>query len=122
MAYELKGKLAVIQETKQVSDRFSKREFVVETNDNPKYPQTIMCQLVGDKTTMLDGFAVGDEIRAEFNLRGREWRSPSGEVKYFTTIDVWRLERDGSSRSTSNGAPPPQQQASLPADDDGIPF
>ena len=122
MAYELKGKLAVIQETKQVSDRFSKREFVVETNDNPKYPQTIMCQLVGDKTTMLDGFSVGDEIRAEFNLRGREWRSPSGEVKYFTTIDVWRLERAGAPRSTSNGAPPPQQQASLSADDDGIPF
>src|SRR5439155_2063975 len=83
MGIETTGKLHTIFETKQVSERFTKREFVVELADNPKYPQTVQFQLTGDRCTQLDEFKVGDEVRIEFSLRGREWRSPSGEVKYF---------------------------------------
>ena len=42
-----------------------------------------------------DGFEVGDEVRVEFSLRGREWKSPQGELKYFNSLDVWALERSG---------------------------
>ncbi len=122
MAYELKGIITQIMETKQVSERFTKREFVVETNDNPKYPQVIMCQITGDKVTMLDGFAVGDQIRAEFNLRGREWRSPSGDVKYFTTIEVWKLEPIGERRAKTQGTPPVEQSTFSSTPNDDIPF
>ena len=37
MGIEATGKLHTIYETKQVSERFSKREFVVELADNPKF-------------------------------------------------------------------------------------
>jgi hypothetical protein len=92
MGIEATGKLHTIFETKQVSERFSKREFVVELADNPKYPQTVLFQLTGDRCTQLDGMNVGDQVRIEFSLRGREWRSPSGEVKYFNSLDVWKIE------------------------------
>ena len=105
MAMEATGRLHTIFETKQVSERFSKREFVMELTDNPKYPQTVQFQLTGDRCQQLDEFKVGDEVRIEFSLRGREWRSPSGEVKYFNSLDVWKIEpaRAGRSRGESRG-------------------
>ena len=55
MGMETTGKLHTIFETKQVSERFTKREFVVELTDNPKYPQVVLFQLTGDRCAQLDG-------------------------------------------------------------------
>src|SRR5204862_7068247 len=103
MGIEATGKLHTIFETKQVSERFSKREFVIELADNPKYPQTVLFQLTGDRCTQLDGMNVGDQVRIEFSLRGREWRSPSGEVKYFNSLDVWKIAPARANQSARGG-------------------
>jgi single-stranded DNA-binding protein len=92
MAIEVTGKLHTIFDTKQVSERFTKREFVLELVDNPKYPQIVLFQLTGDRCSQLDEVRVGDSVRVEFSLRGREWRNPQGEVKYFNSLDVWKIE------------------------------
>ncbi|HEY0191125.1 MAG TPA: DUF3127 domain-containing protein [Kofleriaceae bacterium] len=102
MGFEATGKLHTISDTKQVSERFSKREFVIELTDNPKYPQTVLFQLTGDRCAQLDGMQVGEMVRIDFSLRGREWRSPSGEVKYFNSLDVWKVEPAGASRGAGN--------------------
>ncbi len=136
MGMETTGKLRSIFETKQVSERFTKREFVVELTDNPKYPQTVLFQLTGDRCTQLDSFKVGDEVLIDFSLRGREWRSPSGEVKYFNSLDVWRVEparptqgrRGGYDRAPRGGEArdpaPSSEYDPRPSDDrmDDIPF
>ncbi len=103
MAFDTTGKLHVTSETKQVSERFTKREFVVEIADG-KYPQFVQFQLTGDRCSLLDEFRVGDAVRVTFNVRGREWKSPQGETKYFNSLDVWKLEaaQAGSSRGRSN--------------------
>jgi hypothetical protein len=112
MGIETTGKLHTIFDTKQVSERFTKREFVIELADNPKYPQVVLFQLTGDRCSQLDGMRVGDEVRIEFSLRGREWRSPSGDVKYFNSLDVWKIEparanaSRGGGRRDSNGGDP----------------
>ena len=128
MAIEATGKLRAIFETKQVSERFTKREFVLELVDG-KYPQTVLFQLTGDRCASLDQFQVGDEVRLEFNLRGREWRSPQGEVKYFNSLDVWRIEsarqaqkaRRGGSDPRDVETPPPRDEP-RPGDLDDLPF
>ena len=94
MSYQLKGKIKVINDTVQVSEKFAKREFVV-TDEDAMYPQDIMFQSVQDKCSMLDGYNVGDSVEVSFNLRGREWVSPTNEVKYFNTLDAWRIEKSG---------------------------
>jgi hypothetical protein len=104
MGIETTGKLHTIFDTKQVSERFTKREFVVELADNPKYPQVVLFQLTGDRCAMLDGMSVGDQVRIEFSLRGREWRSPSGELKYFNSLDVWKIEPARAARGRQAGA------------------
>ena len=55
---------------------------------------------------------IGDEVTAHINLRGREWTNPQGEVKYFNTIEAWKLDLKETGVA--------QAQASQ-ADDD-IPF
>lgn len=91
MAFDLSGKLYMKSETKQVSERFSKRDFVIEVQDG-KYPQLISFQSTGDRCADLDDYGTGDELRITFNVRGREWKSPSGDVKYFNTLDVWKID------------------------------
>lgn len=105
MAFDAIGKLHVAYETKQVSERFTKREFVVEIADG-KYPQFVLFQLTGDRCSLLDEHKVGDAVRVTFNVRGREWRSPQGETKYFNSLDVWKLEAASQGRRAgSNGGP-----------------
>ncbi len=121
MGMETVGKLHTIFETKQVSERFSKREFVVELTDNPKYPQTVLFQLTGDRCAILDEFKVGDSVLIEFSLRGREWRSPAGEIKYFNSLDVWKVEpargaANVSARGSYGGASRTNTQRGVAAD------
>jgi hypothetical protein len=102
--YTTKGTLKVANQTQVVSEKFSKREFVIETTD--QYPQQVMFQLTQDKCNLLDAFKVGNQLEVSFNLRGREWTSPAGEVKYFNTLEAWRLERlDGNGESIQDKAP-----------------
>ena len=132
MGIETTGKLHTIFETKQVSERFTKREFVIELADNPKYPQVVLFQLTGDRCSQLDGMRVGDEVRIEFSLRGREWRSPSGDVKYFNSLDVWKIEparaargrgRDGGGDPRDMDMPPRIDESNFGrVDGDDIPF
>jgi hypothetical protein len=87
---KLSGNIKVINETQVISEKFSKREFVV--TDNSMYPQDISFQFTQDKCGILDGYKAGQNVEVSFNLRGREWTSPTGEVKYFNTLEAWRIE------------------------------
>lgn len=84
--------LKVINETQQVTEKFAKREFVV-TDSNSNYPQDIIFQATQDKCALLDQFQINDRVDIAFNIRGREWKSPQGEVKYFNSLEAWRIEK-----------------------------
>ena len=88
---EIKGIIKKISETVQISDRFRKREFVVEYSNNPDYPQPIQFELVQDRCELLDEFQEGQKVEVHFDLRGREWTSPQGQVKYFNSLQAWKL-------------------------------
>jgi hypothetical protein len=97
---DITGILKVKGEAQQVSEKFRKREFVLSDNST-QYPQHISFQLTQDKCSLIDQYNVGDEIKVHFNLRGREWTSPKNEVKYFNTLEAWRIE-PGSNVSANN--------------------
>jgi hypothetical protein len=87
---QVAGKIVAIMPTQVVSEKFSKREFVVETPD--QYPQQILFQLTQDKCTLLDTLKVGQEVDVHLNLRGRSWQNPQGETKYFNTLEAWKID------------------------------
>lgn len=90
--FKITGTIKVLNPTVQVSDKFSKREFVL-TENTSQYPQDILFQAVQDRCALLDAIKIGEQVEVSFNLRGREWTSPQGEVKYFNSLDAWRIEK-----------------------------
>lgn len=126
---ELQGVIKVIGETKAYGKNdFLKRELVVTTSE--QYPQDIMIEFTQDKCVILDKYAEGQEVTVGVNLRGKEWTSPKGEVKYFNTLNGWKINlTDGSKPATQTPAPQPKEKSAnepqLPVDeeeDDGLPF
>lgn len=120
---EIQGKIKLIGETQTFGNNgFRKRELVVTTDE--QYPQHILIEFVQDKCDLLNNYKVGDGVKVALNLRGREWTNPQGEVKYFNSIQGWRIEDFGSSEIP----PVPPASAFEPvdnlneSDDDGLPF
>lgn len=114
---QLTARLVEIFETQNVSATFKKREFVVEYIER-QYPEYIKFEFVQDKCDLLDKFTVGQDVNVEFNLKGRKWNSPQGEIKYFNTLQAWRLEQ-----ANAAGAPPVADEPPMmepPAFDGGM--
>ena len=116
---EIKGKIKKISETVQISDRFRKREFVVEYASNPDYPQPIQFEMVQDRCELLDPFEVGQQVEIFFDLRGREWTNPQGEVKFFNSLQAWKLVLDQNSVSTSSSDQDNQSSVPIPDEKPG---
>ena len=125
---EVQGKVKMIGETQTFGNNgFRKRELVVTTEE--QYPQHLMIEFVQDKSDLLNNYAVGQDVKVSINLRGREWTNPQGEVKYFNSIQGWRIESLQPAQTQDAGVPPvPPAEAFAPADNlneeehDDLPF
>jgi len=104
---EVSGKIKFIGLTVDVgSSGFQKRDCVVTTDE--QYPQHILIQFVQDKCNLLTGFNVGEPVKIDINLRGREWTNPQGETVYFNTIQGWRIVKVQPNYQHHGPAPAPQ--------------
>ena len=120
------AKIIEIFETTKVSDSFKKREFVVEFSENPQYPEYIKFEFIQDKCDLLNSYSAGEEVEVTFNLKGRKWTDPQGTVKYFNTLQAWRIDKkSGTAPSAGNSAPAMEEPEWLGDKDDGeneLPF
>lgn len=107
-SFKMKGVVHKVGQTMIVSEKFSKRELVMVDNSDANYPQYVSFEFTQDKTSLLDNVMEGQEIELSFNLRGREWTSPAGDVKYFNTLQGWKIDGE---------APKVEQKQ-----DDALPF
>ena len=131
MNFELQGTLIVKNDTQVISDRFKKREFVIEKKETSpngfEFVDTIKFQLVQDKVDLIDNFQLGQNINVHFNIKGNKWEK-GGQVNYFVNLDAWKVEEAGSqAQSTQSGpgsTPPPPPSSDIPEDDgtDDLPF
>jgi hypothetical protein len=115
MAYELTGKIKLLQEPKTFDSGFTKREMVVIVEDG-KYPQEINLEFVQDKVALLDGLQPGQDVTVTFDIRGREYNG-----RYFNNLQGWKIETTGE-----NAEPPPPSASDYPEPsdfgDEDIPF
>lgn len=107
MAFEITGRLIEKYETQTVSDKFKKREFVVEYRDNPNssFTEMIKFQLTQERCNLIDQMSTGQEVRVFFNLRGRKWEK-DGNVNYFTNLEGWKVELLSAQGSASSSTLP----------------
>lgn len=114
---ELKNvEIIKIGELRTLANDFKVIEFVVKTDDGD-YPQLLSLQSTGDKAeNVLKYNKVGQRVDVSINLRGREWTSPDGVVKYFNTIEAWRVMKAGVDFK------PQEVPQEVSEDDDVLPF
>jgi len=104
MSFEISGKLIEKYSTIQVSDRFKKREFVIESNASNggmEFKDFIKFQLTQDRCNLVDNMNVNDEIKVSFNIRGNKWEK-DGKINYFTNLDAWRIDKVQQQNQNSN--------------------
>ena len=102
---EIQGRIKVIFAPESVgANGFQKRDLVITTEE--QYPNDILIQFTQQRCDLLNNLKVGQNVRVHFNLRGREWTNQQGEVKYFNTIEGWKIELI----QTTNVAQPQYQQ------------
>jgi hypothetical protein len=107
---EVTGRVKMIDTTKEVgSAGFKKRDIVVTTDE--QYPQQILVQFVQDKCDLLNNYIVGDNVKIDINLRGREWTNAQGETVYFNTIQGWRIGKVQTENPVAQGQQPPMPAA-----------
>lgn len=124
MSFELTGKIADIFATQTITEKFKKREFVVEYKDNPngQYVQYLKFQFTGDKCTMLDSYSAGQEVTISFNLKGRKYEK-DGRTSYFMDLEAWRISAAGSQQANNNNQYPESYSRFQEEDDNsGLPF
>jgi len=110
MSFEIDGKLIEKFDTVAINDKFQKREFVLETEDNAGgniYTQNIKFQLIQAKCSEIDATNLGDVIKVHFNLQGRKWEK-DGKVSYFNSLNAWRIEKSGGAGAPVSNEPFPE--------------
>ncbi len=117
MAYDLTGKIKLIQEPQTFNSGFTKREMVVTVEDG-KYPQDISLEFVQDKINLLEGLQPGQEVTVTFDIRGREYNG-----RYFNNLQGWKISAGGApAQAQDDYAGMPYQAGDPGPTDDDIPF
>jgi len=114
---ELLGKIKLIGDTKTYGDNgFRKRELVLTTEE--QYPQQILIEFIQNNCELLDNYSIGQTVRIGINIRGREWESPDQGIKYFNSIQGWRIESLDDQVMDSAPEDLPMDSDNSPKDDD----
>ena len=98
----IQGKLIEIFDTIQITETFKKREFIIQDNKNPEYPEYIKVEVIQDKVSLLDNINIGDEINVLINIKGRKWEDKEGNIKYFNSIQGWKIESENLNLNQDN--------------------
>ena len=107
---EIQGRIKQIFAPETVGQNgFQKRDLVITTEE--QYPSDIIIQFTQSKCALLDNLQVGQRVKVHFNLQGREWTSPQGEVKYFNTVVGWKIELIQTTNVAQQHQQPQYQQA-----------
>ena len=121
----ISGKIKLIGETKEYgTNGFRKRELVVTTQE--QYPQNILVEFVQDRCEILNSYQVGELVKIDINIRGREWTNKDNEVKYFNSRQGWRIEKSEESYDAQRPPLPTKEELNTDQDSskepDDLPF
>lgn len=123
MALEITGKvfkvLAEQSGTSAGGKAWVKQEFVVETEE--QYPRKICVSAMNEKVVpIVKTLTPGQQVTVHINIESREYQE-----KWFTNVNVWRIDKVASSTGDAAAAPgEPFTPASIAKEEagDDLPF
>jgi hypothetical protein len=115
---EINGSVHLIGQTETVGNNgFTKRQLVVATEE--QYVQYVPIDFVKDKTSVLDGYNVGDKVSVSVNVRGSEYNG-----KYYVNLQGWKISKTENANKEYKIKNPTYEPASLGAESENpdLPF
>ena len=122
MAFEITGKIIDISPVNQVSDKFKKREFVIEKKEaggSAVFIDYVKFQLIQDKCDLINESFLNEEVKIWFNLKGNKWER-DGKINYFTNLDAWKIEKTSSGSPRDQNTSPHVTLEDIPPENDEL--
>ncbi len=112
---KLNGVVKLLMDTQTFDSGFTKREFVVTTQE--QYPQDVKFECTQQRVSLIDGLNVGDNVDVHFNIRGNEYNG-----RYFVNLQAWKIDK--ASVGTPSAPQPVAPDTNLDTADDAedLPF
>jgi len=95
MEYQITGRVAEVYPINTISERFRKREFVIEHKDSSSkqvYIDYIKFQLTQDRCEIIDESWLRQDVTVTFNIRGNRWEK-NGVTNYITNLNALSVTR-----------------------------
>ncbi|MDR0859976.1 MAG: DUF3127 domain-containing protein [Candidatus Peribacteria bacterium] len=94
----IEGKILFISEETTVGQKqLPKISFVIEENSEREFKNSLMIDLLGDKTDLIKSYKEGDSVRVSLSYRAREY-----DGRWFNSIGAWKIESLGSGSSSND--------------------
>jgi len=95
MKFDLNGILHKVSPTQIISDKFSKREFVLEC-ENGKYNEYVKCEVINDNIKFLEDAKIGCHINAKCYIKGRYFQKKDGSEGLINSIQAYEIKTRAS--------------------------
>jgi single-stranded DNA-binding protein len=90
------GKVKFVDEVREFgSNGFRKHQVVVETGDG-RWDNPIPVEFTKDNIELSKNLQVGDQVKIESRINGREWQGKDGTTKWFTSINGYKITKESS--------------------------
>ena len=97
----IEGKIIFISEESIVWQKeLPKISFVVEEDTDREFKNSLMIDLLGERTELIKQYKVWDHVKVSLNYRAREY-----DWRRFNSIWAWRIEWDANSSNNADELP-----------------
>jgi hypothetical protein len=117
MSNQIEGTITYISQSEKLSDKLTKRFFVVLTDE--QYPQELKIEAINASCAVLDYEKEGNKVKVHINLRGRSWQNKEGKKDWFNTLSLWKIESLTGNTAT---AAKKEEPKAAEIDDSNLPF
>ncbi len=92
----IRGEVKFVDEIREYgANGFKKHQVVVETGDG-RWDNPIPVEFTKESIQKSKDLQVGDQVRIEARINGREWQGKDGVTKWFTSVNGFSVEVSGN--------------------------
>ena len=102
----LTGVVEFLGDVESPTDRLTKQTIALKVV-NGEYEEFVQLEAVNSKVSELEGLKEGDLVTIGYNLRGRKYTDKKGATRYFNSLSLWSVKKEGEvvTNSTSGDLP-----------------
>jgi hypothetical protein len=105
MSNQIKGKIHYIGAQEDVTEKFSKRAIILETDD--QYAPFVKLEFTQERCGLVQSFAVGSEVTITYDVKGSKntYVNKNGQTDCFVVLQAWKITGEQSAPKAQSGKP-----------------